>query len=165
METDPPPSIDPALASALDAMATRIERNVSLAFDKRFESFDRRLKFVEKEVLASFRPAPTSTPPTDVTADLPQVLFPSGELAKPPTLAHRTGDLERKVDRLLKAHGLQPPEMGAVERIARSLASAEGRKQIVALIAAIAAIAAALQRTPAHAPPAPPSLPSSDAAR
>jgi hypothetical protein len=167
-----PAGLDPGIASYLEALASRTEANITTMVDKRFCAFETRVRFLESEVKASKPPPSTSTPP--VAEDLPPILLPGGGAlingSLPPpssprgTLVHRTDALERKLDRLLKAHGVQPNDVGSAERFFRWVASPEGRKQLGVLVAAVAAIYAAIHGAPMPAPtsspaPSPPSLP------
>jgi hypothetical protein len=168
-----PVGLDPGIAAYLEALAGRTEANVNANLDKRFSAFEARLKYVEGEVKASGKPPPpTSTPPAEhEPEDLPPILLPSGATlngsvspppisATRPTLVHRTDALERKVDRLLKAHGVQPPGVGGLTRTLRWIASPEGRKQLGVLVAAIAAIYGAVHGAGAPAASSSPPSPS-----
>jgi hypothetical protein len=161
------PPIDPALAAALDGFATRVEGNVSAAFEKRFAAFEARLKFVEGQVIPSTKPG--GPPPEDggaaAVATIPPIVLPNGlalngsappPAGSSPTIAHRTDSLERKVNRLLKVHGVSPEEVSTLERVLRWVISPEGRKQLAALVAAVAATYAALRPVLTPPPPAAP---------
>lgn len=182
-----PIGLDPGIAAYLDALAGRTEASINANVDRRFEAFEARLKFVEGQVKPSGNPPPTTTPPAGHDDPIPAILMPdgaslNGSLSSPPspassprpTLVHRQDALERKVDRLLKVHGVRPGDVvkvegdaaGAFDGLSRALrwaASPEGRKQLGVLVAAIAAIYGAVHGTssPAPGPPptAPPSLP------
>lgn len=123
----------------------------------------RNLARLNATVLSSKNPPPLPPAPPDKDGKIVLTIPPLEP--GPPTLAHRAGDLEAKVDQLLKAQGLADNGAGLIGRLIAFVGSREGRKRAVQL----ATLAAALYAAAAHgALPAAPSaapLPSASAPR